>query len=212
MRKQLFEGGKAAIDASQRSDDPAGRALVDPDARAVRKRYEDEVEAVAARRTASCVAKARFERLRHQHLPRRHVHAAPLLRRGEGLHGGRQAVAPFTTSAAPSSATPARSPSRCPKSLARREEEADAQHAVQLRHHQRHHRRQLGLAGDQQGRRDRRPDLRRQHPVARRRLRLRRERQPRRGRALRGASSRRSRRSTGRPRRSRSCAPAPRPP
>ena len=69
---------------------------VDPEARAVRKRYEDEVEAVLneERRAARQGA---LRRLRHQRLPRRHLHPAPLLRRGEGLGGGRQKVAPLTT-------------------------------------------------------------------------------------------------------------------
>ena len=56
---------------------------------------------------------------------------------------------------------------------------------------QRHHRRQFRLAGDQQGGRGGRPHLRRQHPVARRRIRLRPGTEPRRRgrrrRAARGA-------------------------
>jgi hypothetical protein len=58
VRRRLWEGGKTAVDAS---DDPLlaiARAL-DPEARAVRRRYEDEVEAVV-RRAHEVIADARF--------------------------------------------------------------------------------------------------------------------------------------------------------
>jgi len=61
LRKQLWEGGQAAIDAS---DDPMIRIakLVDPPSRAIRKQYEDEVEAVTD--TASeKIAAVRFRTL-----------------------------------------------------------------------------------------------------------------------------------------------------
>jgi hypothetical protein len=59
VRKALFEGGKKAIDASQ---DPMIRlaALVDPDARAVRKNFEENIDSVL-RKNSELVAKAKFE-------------------------------------------------------------------------------------------------------------------------------------------------------
>jgi hypothetical protein len=59
VRKALFDGGKAAVDASK---DPMIllALLVDPDARNIRKRYEDEVEAVV-KQQGELIAKAKFE-------------------------------------------------------------------------------------------------------------------------------------------------------
>ena len=58
VRKRLWDGGLAAVEAS---DDPMIRLarFVDPQARAVRKRYEDEVEAVV-RAASERIARARF--------------------------------------------------------------------------------------------------------------------------------------------------------
>jgi hypothetical protein len=58
LRKQLWEGGKAAVDASQDPMIVFARSI-DPDARAVRKMSEDEIESVQ-KKGAEAIAQARF--------------------------------------------------------------------------------------------------------------------------------------------------------
>lgn len=95
LRLALYEGGQAAID---RSDDPMIRLakLVDPAARDVRKRYEDEVEG-PTRSGQEALAKARFAVLGTGIYP----DATFTLRLSYGAVRGwdelGQPVAPFTT-------------------------------------------------------------------------------------------------------------------
>ncbi len=58
VRKQLWEGGKTAVEASQ---DPmiAFARAIDPDSRAVRKMYEDEIESVV-KKESETIAQARL--------------------------------------------------------------------------------------------------------------------------------------------------------
>ena len=79
-RMALYEGGQAAIDASQ---DPMIRlaAAVDPAARALRKTVRGRRSMARSQRGQEEIAKARFAEVRHEHLPGCDLHAAPLLRR-----------------------------------------------------------------------------------------------------------------------------------
>ena len=64
--------------------------LVDPRARELRTKYDNEVLGVE-RDAYSKIAQAVFAIAGRRGLSRRHLHAAPVVRPGEGLHGERQA-------------------------------------------------------------------------------------------------------------------------
>jgi hypothetical protein len=60
-RRKLWDGGKAAVEAAAREDAVVELAArVDPDARAIRKQFEDGIESVV-KRNSELIAKARFE-------------------------------------------------------------------------------------------------------------------------------------------------------
>jgi molybdenum-dependent DNA-binding transcriptional regulator ModE len=58
-RKQMFEGGKAAVEASGDAMIKLAR-LIDQDARAIRKQYEDEIESVL-KKNGELIGRANFE-------------------------------------------------------------------------------------------------------------------------------------------------------
>jgi hypothetical protein len=95
LRKQLLDGGKAAVDASK---DPliALAKAVDAESRAVRKRYEDEVDSVLSR-AHEMISTVRFETLGTSIYP----DATFTLRLSYGAVRGwterGQQVSPFTT-------------------------------------------------------------------------------------------------------------------
>ncbi len=83
VRRELAAGGVAAV---RESDDPMIKLalLVDGPARKVRRIKEQQVDE-PLRQAYAKIAQARFRRFRQRSLSRRHLHAPPLLRRGEGL-------------------------------------------------------------------------------------------------------------------------------
>jgi hypothetical protein len=119
FRKQLWEGGQAAIDAST---DPMIRiaVLVDPYARAVRKQHEDEVEAITTAATGR-IAAARFAAYGTTVYPDATFTLRINFGSVQGWTEAGEQVAPFTTLARAFERATGADPFRLPESwLARR--------------------------------------------------------------------------------------------
>ena len=95
VREQLWRGGRAAIDAS---DDPFIRLArtLDPQARALRKRVEAEVEAVE-HKNAERIARVRFARTGTSAYPDATFTLRLSFGQVEGWNDDGKPVAPFTT-------------------------------------------------------------------------------------------------------------------
>lgn len=95
VRRKLWEGGPAAIAASK---DPmlAFARLVDPDARAIRKIHDDEVEAVV-KRNQELIAEARFAVAGRSTYPDATFTPRVSFGQVKGWKEGERTVAPFTT-------------------------------------------------------------------------------------------------------------------
>jgi V8-like Glu-specific endopeptidase len=94
-RKALYDGGKAAVDASHDPMIELARAL-DPDARAIRKKVETEVDG-PLKRQQELLAKARFAVYGDSHYPDATFTLRLSYGTVKGWQEGDHAVAPFTT-------------------------------------------------------------------------------------------------------------------
>jgi len=167
VRKQLYEGGKAAVDAST---DPLIVLMrnVDSEARAVRKRFDDEVDAVV-RRDGASIARARFDQTGFTQPP----DATFTLRLSYGTVKGYEEngkKVPYfhhlrrrlpTCRGARQQAS-----IRFGRQLVEDEVETQSPDAAELRFHGGHHRWQLGQPDREQGRRSGRNYFRRKYSVA----------------------------------------------
>lgn len=94
FRQSLYEGGKAAIDASTDPMILLAKA-VDEDSRAIRKEYEDEVESVV-RKNGELIARAKFDLLGTSIYPDATFTLRLSLGRVEGWEEHGRKIAPFT--------------------------------------------------------------------------------------------------------------------
>ena len=149
VRKQLYEGGQAAIDAST---DPLILSMraIDADARDARREYEDKIDSVV-RRDGATIAKARFAQSGFSQPP----DATFTLRLSYGLCRviRKWQAIPFDTNlggayehAAATQQPAALQPAR---ELDEVEVKGRPEDTSELRFHRRHHRRQFRLAHHQ---------------------------------------------------------------
>ncbi len=114
LRRALWEGGEKAVAAS---DDPlvALAKVVDPDARAVRKAFEDEIDSVV-KRSHETIAEARFAAQGRTTYP--DATFTPRLSYGQakGWREGTREIAPFTTFAGAFERATGRDPFALPES------------------------------------------------------------------------------------------------
>jgi hypothetical protein len=114
FRKQLWEGGKAAVDASTDPMIVFARS-VDPDARAVRKMYEDEIESVQ-KKGAEVIAAARFAVEGTGSYPDATFTLRLTFGTVKGWTEGKKTIAPFTTFAGAFERNTGREPFALPQS------------------------------------------------------------------------------------------------
>ncbi len=165
VRQALVDGGAAAVAASTDPMIVVARKI-DPLDRAVRKFYEDEVEAPITR-SSERIAQARWKVYGKTVSP----DATFTLRLAYGTVKGYPAegteVAPRTTFYGlfdRSFSHGGKAPWDLPARWLEKRPEPGPRHPAQLRLHERHHRRQLGQPGREPRRRVRGDHLRREHP------------------------------------------------
>ncbi len=114
LRRKLWEGGKAAVDASQ---DPmiALARLVDADSRTVRKMYEDEIEG-PQKKGAEAIAQARFALEGTSSYPDATFTLRLSFGTVKGWTEGKRTIAPFTTFAGAFDRATGREPFALPQS------------------------------------------------------------------------------------------------
>ena len=166
FRKKLVDGGEAAVAASTDPMIVLARKL-DPMRRELIKWTEDNVESVL-QRAGEQLGKARFAAFGKTTYP----DATFTLR----LSYGKVQGYPMNGTIAPPKTTlyglydraasfDLQAPFDLPQRYLDGREKLDLTTPLEFRHDERHYRRQLGFAGDQSQRRDRRSDLRRQHRI-----------------------------------------------